>query len=95
MFDKLCISHGLPAPVKEHRFHPVRRWRFDYAFVEQKVAVEIEGAVWTRGRHTRGAGFLKDMEKYNTATVMGWKIYRMTPAHVSESIHYENIKSML
>src|SRR4051812_46647081 len=51
----------VPLPVTEHRFHEARQWRFDYAFVAQKVAVEVEGGVWTRGRHTRGKGFLEDM----------------------------------
>lgn len=72
-------SFGLPEPVTEHRFHPVRRWRFDYAFLDHKVAVEIEGGVWSGGRHTRGKGFLGDLEKYNTAQKMGWKVYRFTP----------------
>lgn len=64
--------------VKEHRFHPVRKWRFDVAIPEMMVAIELEGGVYTRGRHTRGSGFIKDIEKYNTATVMGWNVLRYT-----------------
>lgn len=65
--------------VREFRFHPVRKWRFDYAVPERKVALEVEGGVWTGGRHTSSQGFLGDIEKYNTATVMGWKVLRTTP----------------
>ncbi len=65
--------------VKEYKFHPNRRWRFDYALPELKLAIEVEGAVWTNGRHTIGSGFIKDMEKYNTAASMGWTILRVTP----------------
>lgn len=72
-------AFGLPEPVEEHRFHPVRRWRFDYAYPDKMVAVEVEGAVWVKGRHTRGSGFIADMEKYNTAQSMGWSVYRFTP----------------
>lgn len=72
-------SFGLPEPVEEHRFHPVRRWRFDYAFLDEKVAVEIEGGIWSGGRHTRGKGFIGDLDKYNMAQKMGWKVYRFTP----------------
>lgn len=65
--------------VKEFRFHQERRWRFDYAFPEYKVALEVEGGVWTGGRHTSPRGFLNDIEKYNTATLLGWKVLRTTP----------------
>jgi very-short-patch-repair endonuclease len=61
----------LPEPVREHRFHAVRRWRFDFAYPDQKLAIEVEGGVWSVGRHTRGAGFTKDCEKYNTALMDG------------------------
>jgi very-short-patch-repair endonuclease len=70
-----CKAHGL-APVREHKFHPTRRWRFDFAFPERRVAVECEGAVWTGGRHTRGSGFVADAEKYNTAAALGWFVFR-------------------
>ena len=65
--------------VKEYRFHDKRKWRFDYAIPEHKIAIEVEGGVWTGGRHTSPKGFLGDMEKYNTATVMGWRVLRTTP----------------
>jgi hypothetical protein len=55
---------GLPYPIREFRFHPERRWRFDYAWPGAWLAVEVEGGVWTRGRHLRGAGFIRDCEKY-------------------------------
>ena len=63
----------------EYQFHPKRKWRFDYAIPNYRVAIEVEGGVWTQGRHIRPNGFLNDMEKYNAATVMGWRILRTTP----------------
>ena len=71
--------------VKEYRFHPQRRWRFDYALPEHKIALEVEGGVWTGGRHTRPQGFLGDIEKYNTATLMGWRVFRTTPEELVRS----------
>ena len=65
--------------VKEYRFNPSRRWRFDYALLKHKVAIEIEGGVWIRGRHSRGKGMVADMQKYNWATVNGWKVLRYVP----------------
>lgn len=64
-------------PEPEYRFHPVRQWRIDFAWPSLKLAVEIEGGIWTRGRHTRGAGVKADMEKYNVlSAVMGWRLLR-------------------
>ena len=62
----------------EHQFCE-RRWRLDLAWPAKKLAVEIEGGIWTRGRHTRPRGFLGDMEKYNRLAVLGWCLLRFTP----------------
>ena len=69
-------------PTLEHRFAPPRHWRFDIAFLEPRIAIELEGGAWTRGRHTRGSGFIADMEKYNAATLHGWRLLRFTPDQV-------------
>lgn len=78
-FTLLCKSELGMECVKEYKFHPVRKWRFDYAIPTALVALEVEGGVWTGGRHINPKGFLNDMEKYNTATLMGWSVYRTTP----------------
>ena len=62
----------LPPPKTEYKFHPTRRWRFDFAWSEQKLA----GGGWINGRHNRGTGFANDMEKYHEAMKLGWNIYR-------------------
>ena len=69
---------GLPLPLREYSFHPVRRWRFDMAWPDHVLAMEVEGGVWTGGRHTRGAGFIADIEKYNEAVLLGWRVLRTT-----------------
>lgn len=79
MFTTICKTDLHVVCVKEFKFHPVRKWRFDYAIPDHKIALEVEGGVWTGGRHTSSVGFLNDMEKYNTATLMGWRVFRTTP----------------
>jgi hypothetical protein len=69
----------LPAPVREHRFAPPRRWRFDFAWPSRLLALEIEGGAWVNGRHVRGRGYEADCEKYAEATLRGWKVLRVTP----------------
>lgn len=70
---------GLSIPVREFQFCDERKWAFDYAWPANRIALEIEGGAWTGGRHTRGGGFLDDMEKYNEAACMGWRVLRCTP----------------
>jgi len=83
------VAAGLPAPVREHRFHATRKWRFDYAWVQSRVALEVEGGIWTGGRHTSGAGFQKDMEKYNAAALAGWRVFRVTPSSLRSRLTVE------
>jgi hypothetical protein len=83
-FPGICEAYGLPRPVTEHRFDSSRRWRFDFAWPAAKLALEVEGGVWTEGRHTRGSGFTADIEKYNAATVQGWRVLRCVPADIDE-----------
>lgn len=68
------LAKRLPPPVYELRFAPPRRFRFDVAFVEQKLAVEVDGATWRQGRHTRGAGHRSDCIKRNLAVEMNWRV---------------------
>lgn len=81
---RLLAPPDAPAPEPELRFAPPRRWRFDFAWPDQKVAVEIHGAVWTSGRHTRGAGFSMDRMKMNTAQLRGWLCLEFTTTMLSE-----------
>lgn len=74
--------------VREFRFHPTRRWRFDYAIPKHKIAIEFEGGIWIKGRHNRGKGFCDDCIKYNEAVKLGWRVLRYT----TESINFETIK---
>lgn len=78
----LATALGLPKPELEHRFHPERRWRFDLAWPDRLIGVEVDGGVWSRGRHTRGAGFEKDCEKLNEAALLGWRVLRFTPGQI-------------
>jgi very-short-patch-repair endonuclease len=69
---------------REYRFHPDRRWRFDFAFPIQQIAVEVEGGTWVNGRHNRASGIEDDMEKYNEATQLGWSVLRFPARSVKD-----------
>ncbi len=95
VFLRALEVRGLPRPEREWKFDAKRRWRFDYAWPEKMVALEVEGGVWTGGRHTRGAGFLKDIEKYNRAAVLGWRLLRVTPDKLVSFGTFEMLREIL
>jgi len=65
---------GLPAPEREHRFHPDRLWKIDFAWPRDRLAVEIQGGTWVGGAHGRGSGISKDAEKFANLAIMGWRL---------------------
>ena len=84
-------AEKLPEPEREYQFYKPRRWRFDFAWKEYELAVEVEGGKWTRGRHTRPEGFEKDCEKYNTAAIAGWCVLRFTADMVNSGAAIDTI----
>lgn len=64
--------------IEEHRFHPDRKWRFDFAIPEHKIAIEYEGIYSRKSGHTTHKGYTKDTEKYNEAAKLGWTVLRYT-----------------
>lgn len=81
----------------EYRFYSERRWLFDYAYPEYKIAIEVEGGIWMEGggAHSRPANIIRDMEKYTRANVMGWKVIRRTPQQLMSAETIELIKEAI
>lgn len=100
----LWTAFGLE-PATEQRFHPARQWRFDYSFFcfpyWKKVAVEIEGGIWIKGKSGRGgahslpSNIIRDMEKHNAAVRLGWKVLRFTPQQLAKGEAQTFTKSVL
>jgi len=80
---------------REVRFHPERRWKFDFALVGCQVAVECEGGTRSGGRHVRGTGFEKDCEKYAEAAVLGWTVLRFTWNQIKSGYAIDTIERIL
>ncbi len=96
--EMLCEQlreNGIDGWVREHRFAADRRWRFDVAWPAKLLAVEVEGGVWTNGRHTRGSGFVKDIAKYNRAAELGWRVLRFTTGQVKDGSAVQAIRGAL
>jgi very-short-patch-repair endonuclease len=82
-------------PVREYVFARPRKWKFDFAFPEQKIAVEIEGGIWRGGRHNRATGYETDLEKYNAAVLLGWRVLRYSTDMVIAGDAIEGVSQLL
>lgn len=89
-----CRVEGL-SPEREYEFAAGRKWRFDFAFLDRKLAVEIEGGLFSAGRHVRGAAVEKDFEKYNRAALLGWRVLRYSTKMVTDGIAINDVLEMV
>lgn len=89
ILEALLNEEGIPH-VREFKFLGDRRFRFDFALFHctQKIAAEIEGGIFSNGRHTRGKGYQNDCEKYSLAAVHGWRILRFTTQDILKRPKY-------
>ena len=83
-FEWVCKANKIELDETEHRFHPPRRWRADYAWPDKKLLVELEGGVFIKSRHTSPIGFINDCDKYNQAELDGWTLLRYTVEHLDK-----------
>jgi very-short-patch-repair endonuclease len=91
----LCLAHGLPEPALEVRFAPPRRWRWDLAWEEYRVSVEVQGGGHVRGRHHRPKGYEADCEKLLAGQLKGWLVVWVTTDMVKNGSAVEWVKKAL
>ena len=86
---------GLPAPVKQFRFCPTRRWRADFAYPQAMLLIEAQGGIWSGGRHTRGSGVAAEAEKFSTAAALGYRVLPLTREMIEDGRAVTLIKQAL
>jgi very-short-patch-repair endonuclease len=80
---------------QEFKFHPGRKWRADFHLIDKRILVEVEGGIWSNGRHTRGKGYIGDMEKYNAATMLGYQVIRFSTEQVKSGVAIGQILKLI
>ncbi|ATY44961.1 DUF559 domain-containing protein [Acinetobacter baumannii] len=80
---------------QEYKFHPTRKWRADFLITGTKILIEVEGGIWSGGRHTRGKGYIGDMEKYNSAAMMGFTVLRFSTEQVKAGVAIKQIEQLV
>lgn len=84
----------------EHRFHPTRRWRFDWTWMDERgepvmIAIEYDGIMFGNASHSSLAGILRDSEKANEAQAMGWQVFRANAKSVGDGTFFALIDNVL
>lgn len=94
----------LPTPLREYRFHDDRKWRFDFAYPQYMLAIEVEGithygknadGTMKLGRHQTGKGIEADLEKYQAAMLLGWNVYRCSGRMIKSGEAIQTIETLL
>jgi very-short-patch-repair endonuclease len=84
-FEALWRRWEGPDLEREYRFSPARRWRADYCHLPTRTLIELEGGIFSGGRHTRAAGFAGDCDKYNAAAMLGYTVLRLATGQVDDA----------
>lgn len=106
VFEAILVQEGLPKPVREMRLVDGRRWRSDFVWIRASplmagcfeikgFVLEIEGGIWSKGRHARPDGITKDIEKYNEFLLNGFLVLRATTEQVESGYALDCVKRML
>jgi len=79
------MINNIPPWETEHRFHPKRKWRFDFAWPDRRIAVEVQGGIYmAKSGHNTAAGITRDCEKGNEAVVLGWRVLSVTADQIQD-----------
>lgn len=108
MFQLACRAHGLPEPESEYPFAKEvgRDYKADWAWPAHKIILESEGGIFGTGPpcsvcgrsgpggHSSIDGILRDIDKYNLAQTLGFRVYRCTPTDISTGMVFELLKKV-
>lgn len=94
LFAQHCAFYNIHL-LREYRFNPDRKWRVDFCLPDRKIAIEIEGGTWSGGRHGTGSGMEKDMEKYNSLALAGYRLLRFSTGMVKSGVAIDTLRAML
>lgn len=86
---------GLPEPVREYQAITGRKFRFDFAWLEHRLLVEVNGGTYTKGAHSTGQGIARDYEKANLAVLQGWRVLSFDGKSVKSGEAVEVIRKAL
>lgn len=85
---------GIPAPIFEFVHIPSRRFRLDLCWPDKKIGIEVQGGIWVQGKHGRGSGIRKDMDKRNLQILSGWRVFEVEPRELLSQKTIDMVKAI-
>ncbi len=95
MWSQIVAAKVDEGCVPELQFHTTRKWRFDFCWPRHKIALEVQGGVWSKGRHARPRGILNDYEKFSEAAIMGWRLILVTGLEINNGAAIDRVQRAL
>ena len=86
---------GLTGYVREYQAIPGRKFRFDFAFLRERLLIEINGGTYNGGAHGRGVGINRDYEKGNLAVVNNWRVLSFDTKQVRSGAALEVVEQLI
>ena len=90
----LMLDAGLSFE-RQYPYVEGRKFRADFAFIEQRLLVEVTGGIWNRQAHGSVSGVLADNARLNAATIAGWRLLRVRPDEVEDGTALDLIQRAL
>lgn len=75
---------GLPVPIPQFMPIPGRKLAFDFGFPDWRLLIEVQGGIWTKGKHGRGSGIIQDQDKLNLAVLNGYFTLQFSVNHIDD-----------
>jgi len=95
LFAMQLDSAGLTQYVREYQAIPGRKFRFDFAFLRERLLVEVNGGTYNGGAHGRGVGINRDYEKGNLAVVHNWRVLSFDTKQVKSGAALELVEQLM
>jgi len=95
LFDESCKAGGGEAEILFRGLSGKRKWRWDWAWPKSKLAIEIQGGTWTRGKHTRALGYSNDCHKLAQAVLLGWRVLWVTSDMIRDGTAFTYLEGLL
>jgi hypothetical protein len=100
-WERISAGTEFTAPIQQYEAIPDRKFRYDFAFPDLRILVEVQGGICARTRmgHSSVTGQERDAEKLNLASAYGYRMFHFTTKMIEDERGFDlllnTIKKMI